>query len=165
MQCFKERVLPRPRATLLQTFENRTGLLQVFLSRAAAAFESCWHLDALDAVAVMARPRPGGLPVYTYLPYHPGQCHDLRPRLAAVWSSARSPAALAPAALGLVDKVRDLGGCPLRVTVIQARPWTDLQPGNAAGRFLVRGTYGWVCRTGNETRMIVGNDWATKPAH
>ena len=108
----------------------------MFLSRAATAFESCWRLDILNVVAVSAG--SGALKVHTYLPYHPGQCHDLRPRLAAAWTP-RSPHTRA--ALGLIDKVRNLGGCPLRVTVLQARPWTDLIRDNNGTVLNVRGTY------------------------
>lgn len=113
---------------------------QVLLARAAAAFESCWRLDVLDALAVAAA--GGALRVFTFLPFSAGHCNDMRPRLVAEWS-VRGPRH--PAAMGLVAKVRDLGGCTLRVTVTQTRPWVDVVPDNASsGRYTLRGTYAYV---------------------
>ncbi|XP_034243516.1 uncharacterized protein LOC117646583 [Thrips palmi] len=117
---------------VIVSFRTREALL----SRAAGAFESCWRLDVLDAVAVAAG--RGSLLVYTYLPYRAGRCRDMGPQQVAEWTPR---SAQHPAAFGLVAKVRDLGGCPLRVTAFQTRPWTDLIPVNKTGRFVLGGTY------------------------
>ncbi|KAK3915122.1 putative glutamate receptor [Frankliniella fusca] len=80
-----------------------------------------------------------GLRLYTYWPYYPGHCHDIRPHLAALWTPSSPHRA---AAFGLAPKDRDLGACPLRVTTFKARPWVEVLPVNGTpGRItLVTGT-------------------------
>lgn len=75
--------------------------------------------------------------MYTYFPYRAGFCHDMRPILATTWTP-RSPQK--PAAVGLLPKLQDLGGCPLRLTVVKARPWVDFVPVNTSANFIIFGT-------------------------
>ncbi|XP_026275133.2 uncharacterized protein LOC113204239 [Frankliniella occidentalis] len=115
------------------------GTQEEFQTQGSRVLETCWQSDLLKVLAVQRKDSgETGLRMYTYWPYYPEHCHDLRPHLVALWTPATPHR---PEAFGLLPKDRDLGGCPLRVTTFKARPWTEIIPVNGSRILLHTGTF------------------------